>query len=412
MTRRIIAIAFIFFCSTVAWLILGTTIFARTASSGGALKGSVSSSWGGTHQQKAPTAVYEKKSFKLVSVEENGKTVEKKEEEVAELSVPLVQTRINADIDLDHRLKGLMWYSTYKVKFDGRFTFQNTGDADSIKLRFKFPDQQAVYDDVKVSVNGTPVQVDKMNGGVVVEAAAKHGEMATLDIGYRSQGLDSWRYEFGDDPTQVSQVKDFVLNLHTNFKDIDFDQYVQSPTTKTRTKDGWDLQWRYTNLVSGQPVGVVMPEKLQPGPLAGRISYFAPVSLFFFFFLMFIILTVRGINMHPMNYFFLAAAFFSFHLLLAYLVDHISIHAAFVIASLVSVALVVSYLRLVVDARFAMREAALTQILFLVLFSYAFFFNGFTGLAITIGSIITLFIVMQMTGKIRWEEKFAQVKKG
>jgi len=42
------------------------------------------------------------------------------------------------------------------------------------------------------------------------------------------------------------------------------------------------------------------------------------------------------------------------------------------------------------------------------LFSYAFFFEGFTGLAVTIGTIITLFVVMQMTGRIRWEEKFGE----
>jgi inner membrane protein involved in colicin E2 resistance len=150
-----------------------------------------------------------------------------------------------------------------------------------------------------------------------------------------------------------------------------------------------------------------MPEKLQPGPLAGRISLFAPVSLFFFFFLMFIITTMRGIELHPMNYFFLATAFFSFHLLLAYLVDHVSIHVAFVICSAVSIFLVVSYLRLVTGMRFASGEAAFAQFIYLVMFSYAFFFKGFTGLAVTIGSIITLFIVMQLTGRVRWAEKFA-----
>jgi inner membrane protein involved in colicin E2 resistance len=98
---------------------------------------------------------------------------------------------------------------------------------------------------------------------------------------------------------------------------------------------------------------------------------------------MLIITTMRGIDLHPMNYFFLAAAFFSFHLLLAYLVDHMSIHAAFALSALVSVFLVVSYLRLVVGIGFASREAALAQIVYLVLFSYAFFLKGFTGLAIT-----------------------------
>lgn len=44
--------------------------------------------------------------------------------------------------------------------------------------------------------------------------------------------------------------------------------------------------------------------------------------------------------------------------------------------------------------------------IYLVPFSYAFFFKGFTGLAVTVGCIVTLFVVMQMTGRIRWAEKF------
>jgi hypothetical protein len=72
-----------------------------------------------------------------------------------------------------------------------------------------------------------------------------------------------------------------------------------------------------------------------------------------------------------------------------------------------SIGLVISYLRLVVGIRFAAVEAGIAQFVYLVLFSYAFFFKGLTGLAITIGSILTLFVVMQMTGRIRWSEKFA-----
>ena len=159
---------------------------------------------------------------------------------------------------------------------------------------------------------------------------------------------------------------------------------------------------------NGFDIALKMPEKLQPGPLAGEISYFAPVSLFFFFFIIFVLSTLRGIDLHPMNYFFLAGAFFAFHLLLAYLADHISIHAAFAISSAVSIVLVVSYLRLVVNLRFALVDAGLAQLIYLVLFSYAFFFAGFTGLTITIGAILSLFVVMQMTGRIRWEEKFVK----
>jgi inner membrane protein CreD len=230
------------------------------------------------------------------------------------------------------------------------------------------------------------------------------GQSSVFAVSYRSQGLDSWTYRFGDD---VTQVRDFALTMRTNFRDIDFPADTLSPTDKAGQPGGWQLTWRYADLLTGYQLGMQMPEKLQPGPLAGQISFFAPVSLFFFFFLMFIITTLRGIDLHPMNYFFLAAAFFAFHLLMAYTVDHISIHQAFALSSAVSIFLVVTYLRLVVGMRFAAVEAGFSQLVYLVLFSYAFFFKGFTGLAITIGSIVTLFVVMQLTGRIRWAEKFA-----
>jgi hypothetical protein len=69
-------------------------------------------------------------------------------------------------------------------------------------------------------------------------------------------------------------------------------------------------------------------------------------------------------------------------------------------------ALVTSYLRLVVGARFSFLAAGSAQLLYLVLFSYAFFFKGLTGLAVTIGAIVTLFMLMQATARI-WTEIFA-----
>jgi inner membrane protein involved in colicin E2 resistance len=252
-------------------------------------------------------------------------------------------------------------------------------------------------------VDGRPAKFQSYKSLVEGFAEVPAGGTVTFKVSYRSQGLDDWQYTLGKD---VSQVRDFNLRMKTNFSDIDFPDNTLSPTNRRRTDNGWELAWRYTSLVSGYDIAMTMPGKLQPGPLAGEISYFAPVSLFFFFFVMFIISTLRKVDLHPMNYFFLAAAFFAFHLLLAYLVDHVSIHVAFVICSIVSIGLVVSYLRLVVGVQFAVREAGVAQFIYLVLFSYAFFFKGFTGLAVTIGAIVTLFVVMQITGRLDWSRQF------
>lgn len=405
MVKRIIAITLIFLCASAAWMILGATIFARTYSSDDELKGRVVTIWGAPHRQTPPVAAFVKLVPKTTETVQNGiKLVETVKEQVI-TQLPLESSRVDVAFNLEHRQKGLLWYSTYKVAFAGIYTFRNTSDkAEDVNFTLGFPTGQAVYDDLVFTINNSAVALTNEKNAAKGTASIAPGQTATLKVGYRSQGLNEWRYGFGND---VAQVKDFSLRMRTDFKDVDFPEGTMSPGEKTETGEGWELVWDYKNLLSGYEIGMAMPEKLQPGPLAGRISLFAPVSLFFFFFLMFIITTMRGIELHPMNYFFLATAFFSFHLLLAYLVDHVSIHVAFVACSAVSVFLVVSYLRLVTGMRFASGEAAFAQFIYLVMFSYAFFFKGFTGLAVTIGSIITLFVVMQLTGRVRWSEKFA-----
>lgn len=406
MTKRLIAITFIFICASAAWLILGATVFSRTYNSGFESNSRVESTWGTPQNQSPPTAAYVYVETKEEQALENSKLVIKKVETQRMIDLPLEASNINVDLNLQHRQKGLLWYSTYKVGFRGIYTFRNTSDKEqSVHFELKFPTSQAIYDNLTFIVDGNAAEVTNKQNAAMAAVKVAAGKTTQLTVGYNSQGLNEWRYSFGS--TEVAQVRDFNLHMTTNFKDIDFPDNTLSPSEKRQTDNGWDLTWNYNNLLSGYQIAMTMPEKLQPGPLAGKISFFAPVSLFFFFFLMLIITTMRGIELHPMNYFFLAAAFFSFHLLLAYLVDHISIHSSFAISAAVSIFLVVTYLRLVVGIRFASREAALAQFIYLVMFSYAFFLKGFTGLAITIGAIITLFVVMQVTGRIRWNEKFS-----
>jgi inner membrane protein involved in colicin E2 resistance len=408
-TKRIIAIVFIFICTSVAWAILGGTIFSRTYDSGLTSSTRVASTWGTEQNQSPPSAYFKTAVAKDEEVVENGKKVVRTIVEDAITDLPLESSKIDVNLDLQHRQKGLLWYSTYKVVFSGVYAFRNTSDKEqTVYLTLQFPTTQAIYDNLTFMVDGNPVALTNEQNSAKSTVKVGAGKTAQLAVGYSSQGLNQWRYSFGSD--QIAQVRDFSLRMRTNFKDIDFPDNTLSPSEKTETSNGWNLNWTYKSLLSGYQIAMVMPEKLQPGPLAGKISLFAPVSLFFFFFLMLVITTMRGIDLHPMNYFFLAAAFFSFHLLLAYLVDHVSIHAGFAISSLVSIFLVVTYLRLVVGIRFASREAALAQFIYLVMFSYAFFLKAFTGLAITIGSILTLFVVMQITGRIRWADKFAMKK--
>lgn len=413
MLKRLLAIAFIFLCTTAAWAALGGTLFARTYSSDSTLKSQVERIWGTAQAQRAPSAEYTIERQRREESLVDGKKVVKlvKYDETHDL--PLIGSDINVKLSLDYRQKGLLWYSTYVTDFAATYRIQNDGAPHRVRIAFPFPAQGANYDDFRFNLRGGEWRnKPEARGGTIegdVDLAAN--ETAVVEVGYRTQGLDQWRYLFArgtDDKASVTEVRDFRLVMETDFPDIDFPNDSISPTSKARTDNGWRLTWEYKNLIAGVNIGMLMPQKLQPGPLAGQISLFAPVSLFFFIVVTLVVSIVRKIDLHPMHFFFLSAAFFAFHLLLAYLVDHISIHWAFVVSSIVSLALVTSYLRVAIGPHFAFVHAAGAQLLFLVLFSYAFFFTGFTGLAITVGAILTLFVLMQMTARVNWTEVFGK----
>ena len=403
MVRRIAAIGFIYSCITIAWLILGATVHFRTQDQDDKLKSAVGQLWGTAQTQQAPQ-IYWLERVVHIETNDKGETVSRTSE--VKHYIDLAASRIEVDLNLAHRRKGLLWYSTYQVDFSASYTVANPTDQDRpLYFDMPLPASNAVYDDFTLTVDGRPVDNLPIHSGTLRQRMdlPAGGEMP-VNISYRSQGLDQWRYSFGD---RVSQVAYFDLVLHTDFAAIDFPPDSMSPTTMTLVGQTSKLHWHYDQLLTGVDLGMVMPARLNPGPWVNQVVYAAPISLFLFFFLLFIFTTVRGIELHPMHYFFVGAAFFSFHLLLAYLVDHLIIHYAFALASLVSIALVTSYIRLVLGSRLAFVEIGLGQFVYLVLFSYTFFFSGYTGLAITLLCIITLFAAMQFTGRIDWDTVLA-----
>ena len=148
-----------------------------------------------------------------------------------------------------------------------------------------------------------------------------------------------------------------------------------------------------------------MPTLLNAGPVIARITFYAPVSLFFFTAVLVIAGMLRGVNLHPMTHALLAAGFFSFHLLLAYLGDLMPLYGCFIIAALISLGLVCGYVRAVAGKEMAV-IALVAQGTYMILFSYSFFFEGLTGLTLTITGVTTLALLMFATAKVNWETLF------
>lgn len=431
---RILAVIGIFFCTMIGWFILGGSIAFRTGEKTAILGQRVEDNWGGEHVQFQPMFyVIETVLDTTIETATNasGQTTQIKKTTAKKVRryIETASGDVTADLKVDYRQKGLLWYSVYQVQFKGNYVLRNnSAETKDVFVEFKFPSVNSIYDNFSFTIDAKPLlkdddqisaskETEQAGQSVrygqifshVLESSApfKPGEDKTFSVGYTSQGTGIWKYSFGE---TTKHIRNFQLKVNTHFKDYNIPEFCISPTEKTETEDGWTLMWKYSDMISNIKIGVDMPKKLNPGPVAERISFFAPVSLLFFFTILMIMGAIRNQSIHPMNYFFLAAAFFAFHLFFAYLVDHLALGLSFIIAALTSVILVMTYMRLVTGFKYTIQVVVPIQIIYLILFSYSFFFEGYTGLTITIGAIITLFVLMQITGKIDWNQVFQKPK--
>jgi inner membrane protein involved in colicin E2 resistance len=407
MRGRIFGIVVVFALTSVAWVVLGAVTSLRKEKQSEGLRTSVSALWGSPQVQSAPELAFH---WRAEGVVERVEIADGKEVKVKGLvlqqhqrPVQLSSSRVDVSLASDLRRKGLTWYSLYDVKFGADYGYLHTGEAGELEVVLALPDASAMYDDFVFTIDGADLSsgFDSSGGRLRARIPVRTGQRVAIRAAYRSRGLDQWKYQ----PSQgVGRLEDFSLTMHTDFADIDFPAGTMSPSRRARDGEGWTLNWAFQQVVSGNGMGMITPSRIQPGDLAAELALSAPVSLFLYFFVIFVLAALRGIDLHPINYLLIAGAFFAFHLLFAYSVDHLPVEYAFALCSLVSVFLVVSYLRLVVSTRFAWLEAGLAQLLYLVGFSLAHFWEGYTGLTSTVLAIVTLYAVMQLTGRVRWSE--------
>lgn len=418
---RLIAIVIIFGTVSIAWMILGGSIFYRTETADYRNSAELASLWG------PPTLVQGAPYW--APPDESGQAASRRS---------VASSTIRADLRHNHRYKGLLWYSTFTVDFVGRYTVdasrQAIGSAGAEvspprTFYFPLPPGVTMYDKLNVQVNDKPQAVPQgdIAAGILSVPLAGPGPHA-ITVTYSAGGQQSWIYvpggqahtgggRHGEATVRTDgppiELRNFSLAIATDFREIDYPRGSRSPSQPAVASNGGrTATWTYEQALTNQAMGVVVPQRPNAGPIAARMAFFAPVSLLFFFTVLFAVVVLRRIPLHPMHYLFIAAGFFAFHILLAYLVDLMDIHAAFWVCAAVSVFLVVSYMRLVAGMKFAATFVAVAQLVFLVGFSYAFFWEGRTGLVVTIAAIATLFVLMQATGRVNWGQAFSWRKNG
>ncbi|MCP5557466.1 MAG: inner membrane CreD family protein [Verrucomicrobiaceae bacterium] len=392
MIKRLILIGIIAALATLAWWILGSIILARTHSAYGNTRNAVRELWGPSLEQKHPWAIYRDASGDVVLLPS--------------------ETIAKVRIDYEPRRRGLMWHRTYVVAFSADYTFQNpTNLALPVQLFIQLPATRTGVFDFEFTTGAESLTPQPLDGTGSTTLSTRleiaPGATVPLHVAFKCRGTDRWRYSFTPD----SHVQNFTLNLESNHRDIDFPLDATSPTEPVieNADGGLTMGWRYSDVIGAPAIALEMPEPIASAWLAAKVSFFAPLSLFIFFGVLWIVGEVKKTLLHPMNYFFLAAAFFAFPLLFAYLLEVINAHLAFVIAATTSLVLVGGYLRMVAGGAL-FRIALPVQFVYMALFSYSFFLRGYTGLTITIGCVLTLGALMFSTAGVNWAQLWQELR--
>jgi hypothetical protein len=383
--KRLIAIALIVGCTSFAWFLLAGALQLRTASSESRLSPEVAQNWGPELKQEHPQLFY------LSPTDAHTRRELQPE-----------QTQIAVQLSYEPKRKGLLWHRTYFANFTGEYRVRNPLPiAQTIYVAFRFPSAEARYDQFTLRFGHKVTDKAPNNGEIHESLMIPPGAEVPLKVTYRAAGTGSWSYLFN----KTRRVKNLHLAMTTDFREINVPAGAESPTTRDVDGAGWRLNWDYTDVIGANAIAMDMPAVTNPGEVAKRMTCFAPVSLLFYFSVLVILSMARGVQLHPMNYFLLAAGCFAFQLLFAYLVDLLPLLPSFLVSAAVSVTLVNGYLWRAAGRSFA-QLSAVAQTAYMVLFSYSFFFEGLTGITITIGAIITLALLMAFTARINWSRAF------
>lgn len=377
-------------CTTLAWFILATAMSQRTNESSQTMSEEVAGVWNPALEQKHPEAWFSTPNAP------GGRAA-------------LLPAATNATVDLKFvpKQRGLFRHRTYDVAFQADYVFVNpTRIPQTVYIAFPLPagaenlegfefrlDVEEGDETLRPTASGATTRA------IVLPASGK----VTLHAAYQTRGTGSWVYGFPD----KRRIAGFVLKMRTDFTEINFPVGTGSPRDDDRQTDGkgWDLVWNYPDVLAVPSIGMDMPKLLNAGPVATRIAYFAPVSLVFFVTVVLLVGGLKGVPLHPMHVFFVSAGFFAFHLLFAYLVDLVPIYPSFAIATVVSLGLVCGYLK-AVGGNTLFKVALPAQLAYLVLFSASFFFDGLTGITLTICGVATLALLMALTARVEWRSYF------
>jgi hypothetical protein len=311
--------------------------------------------------------------------------------------LPLDRQEIALDATMNYRKRGLVYFSGFDFAFRGDYRAINTEKRD-IDVVFVFPidleRNKVLLSDLDFSVNGAASRPSLAGADKLVwTGRLKPGEQVDFHVGFRGRGLDSFKYEI--DP--ATPVRNFHLACHiSGGANFDYaDGMVAAQEVRTTGTEAW-LDWRYTSLESGIPVGVILPsEKSFDRLIATMVGRsWAPFLLLLAAILALAVVEGRALKLYETA--LIAVGYALFFVLLAYLGAFMGFPEALSLSLAIGCGLLTFYLHALLSSQ-PWRRLLLLLVATIVVPTMAVILQGYTGLIYTLESTVLVAGLMYLT---------------
>ena len=350
----------------------------------GELHRDVMERWGAPIQQPMPSLRYVPTGAVFTSLE----------------PLPLTRQEVAVDATMNHRKRGLVYFSGFDFRFAGDFAAVNPFDRD-VDVAFVFPislqKNKVLLSDLAFTVDGAPAPVELGKDGdkLLWTGRLGPGQKVAFRVAFKGRGLDAFTYAM--DPAAPARNVGLTLDIHGG-ENFDYADGVVPATRVERHGEAVRLAWRFDSLESGIPIGVILPSERSWDAI---LATFAARSWagFLLFFAGFVALCVHHGHRPRMHESYLfAAAYALFFVLAAYLAALIHFYAAWALSLALSAALVCGYASLLLP-RGAWKPVAGLVVATLVVPTVAVVLQGYTGLIYTLEALALVAAAMVATAR-------------
>lgn len=387
---------------SIASIIIGYRINDRHNSSYSRGLKSVQEIWGGQITQQSPGFLY---SYNISQTRftDSGEKITEQVKQVENLSFEKQEIKISIESNI--RKKGLLLYPGYNISFDADYAIKNDYNRTrNCQFNFPLPQGSGNISGIKVTADGREYKNDtNYADGIQWQGDLDAGESIEIRISYKAQGTEWFSYNLAETQTQIKSLK---VEMSNNFEDYNIPDRAMVPSFQESDNEKTLMKWEAENIITNQNISLSFDVKGNYGKIVSKMFFYSPLAIFLFIGFLMIMSAAKEIRLHPMHYLFILTGFFIYFLLGSYLMSYMNIIPAIMLSITVSSAIIIYYSFLIKKGILLVKTIAAGLGIFQWVFSTAFFFPQHTGFVITIASILSFIILMQVTSKIDWENKW------